>query len=239
MAFLTVVFKTPPDDNPCQPSREPALCSRSYQIGMGRAVAPMAWLRIFQKNQAVILIRGVPGALAMMMPKFHRQPVWPVLISFFGIRKRIEAMTKTRIALLGAAIFSVAMLGAGAASAQYYDRDGDRYEDGDRVYDNGTETVIVRPDRDYIEKHTMIGRVNGEVNPTAYTLSRSVDLADLDLSQPADRREMRNRVYEVAVNLCYELDARVPGLREDESGDRECVRTATDDAIRNVMERRY
>jgi UrcA family protein len=155
-------------------------------------------------------------------------------------------MTKTRIALLGAAIVSAALLGAGTASAQYYyDRYGNRvYESGDRVHDdpvqdNGTETVIVRPDRDYIEKHTMVGRVNGEVNPTAYSLSRAVNLDDLDLSQPADRREMRNRVYQTAVNLCYELDARVPGLREDESGDRECVRTATNDAIRDVMERRY
>jgi UrcA family protein len=143
-------------------------------------------------------------------------------------------MTKTRIALLGAALIGAAAWGTGAASAQYYDRDY-----GERVYDNGTETVIVRPDRDYIEKHTVIGHVNGEVNPTAYSLSHSVDLADLDLSQPEDRREMRNRVYETAVNLCYELDDRVPGLREDESGDRECVRTATRDALRDVRYQRY
>ena len=143
-------------------------------------------------------------------------------------------MTKTRIALMGAAMIGAAALGAGAANAQYYDR----YDNETHVYDNGTETVIVRPDRDFIEKHQVIGRVNGEINPTAYTLSRSVDLADLDLSQPADRREMRNRVYETAVNLCYELDARVPGLREDESADRECVRTATRDALRDVRYQR-
>ena len=142
-------------------------------------------------------------------------------------------MTKTRIALLGAALIGAAVLGTGAASAQYY---GDR-DYGDRGYDDGTETVIVRPDRDYIERHTVIGRVDGEVNPTAYSLSRPVDLADLDLSQPEDRREMRNRVYETAVNLCYELDDRVPGLRADESGDRECVRSATRDALRDVRYR--
>ena len=70
-------------------------------------------------------------------------------------------------------------------------------------------------------------------------MSRSVDLADLDLTQAADRREMRNRVYETAINLCYELDARVPGLREEESADRECVRTATRDALRDVRDARY
>ena len=155
-------------------------------------------------------------------------------------------MTKCRIALLGAAITLVC--GTGVASAQYYERpsdappppayDGPTY-DHPYVYGDQPETIIVRPDRDYIEKHTVVGRVNGEVNPTAYSISRSVDLADLDLRQAADRREMRNRVYETAVNLCYELDARVPGLREEESADRECVRTATRDAIRDVMERHY
>ena len=143
-------------------------------------------------------------------------------------------MTKGRIALLGAAMAGALVLAGIGAKAQPYGAGPD-----DRVYDNGTETVIVRPDRDYIEKHTVIGRVNGEINPTAYSLSRSVDVGDLDLSQPADRREMRNRVYETAVNLCYELDARVPGLRDDESGDRECVQSATRDAIRDVMDARY
>lgn len=144
-------------------------------------------------------------------------------------------MTRTRTALLGAAIIGVCALGAGAANAQYYaDRDY-----GERVYGDAPETVIVRPDHDFIEKHQVIGRVGGEINPTAYSLSRPVDLADLDLSRASDRQEMRNRVYETAVNLCYELDARVPGLREDESGDRECVRTATRDAIRDVMDRYY
>jgi UrcA family protein len=158
-------------------------------------------------------------------------------------------MTKSRTALLGALVTSAAVL-AGAAWAQDYRDDratydavpvyrdaGPSYHDSD-VYDDRTETVIVRPDHDFIQKHQVIGRVNGEVNPTAYSLQRPVELADLDLSRAADRQEMRNRVYETAVNLCYELDDRVPGLREDESADRECVRTATRNAIRDVMDRR-
>ena len=145
-----------------------------------------------------------------------------------------------KIALLGAA--AALALVVGAQAQPYGDRyDGDRYDNARVTYDrDGTETIIVRPDRDYIEKHTMIGRsADGEINPTAYSMSRSVDLADLDLSQPADRQEMRNRVYETAVNLCYELDARVPGLREDESADKECVRTATRDALQDVRYQRY
>lgn len=145
-------------------------------------------------------------------------------------------MTKGRIALLGAAMTSALVLAGIGAKAQDYNGPDDRDA---RVYDNGTETIIVRPYHDFIQKHQVIGRVNGEINPTAYTLSRSVDVADLDLTQAADRREMRNRVYETAVNLCYELDARVPGLREEESADRECVRTATRDALRDVQDVRY
>ena len=144
-------------------------------------------------------------------------------------------MTKTRIALLGAAMVSALSL-TGAANAQYYSRTYDAPADT-AYYDNRTESVIVRPDYDFIEKHHMVGRINGEVDPTVYSISRPVDLADLDLSRASDRQEMRNRVYETAVNLCYELDDRVPGLRSDESADRECVRTATRNAIRDVMER--
>jgi UrcA family protein len=155
-------------------------------------------------------------------------------------------MTKSRIALLGAVVTS-AMVLAGATQAQDYrdyrapydapTYDAPTYHDSD-VYSDRTETVIVRPDYGFIRKHQVIGRVNGEVNPTAYSLQRPVELADLDLSRPGDRQEMRNRVYETAVNLCYELDDRVPGLREDESADKECVRTATRNAIRDVMDRR-
>jgi UrcA family protein len=160
-------------------------------------------------------------------------------------------MTKGRLALLSAAMIAALTAGIGAASAQYYgppdsgprsygppDRAYDDRASDDRVYGD-TERVIVRPDYDYIRKHQVLGRVNGEVNPTAYSLSRPVDLADLDLSRASDRQEMRNRVYETAVNLCYELDDRVPGLRADDSGDRECVRTATRNAIRDVMDSRY
>jgi UrcA family protein len=150
-------------------------------------------------------------------------------------------MTKSRIALLGAVVTS-AMVLAGATQAQDYrdyraPYDAPTYHDSD-VYGDRTETVIVRPDYGFIQKHQVIGRVNGEVNPTAYSLQRPVELADLDLSRSSDRQEMRNRVYETAVNLCYELDDRVPGLHEDESADKECVRTATRNAIRDVMDRR-
>jgi UrcA family protein len=120
---------------------------------------------------------------------------------------------------------------AGAAKAQdYYDR-------YDRVYDNGTETVIVHPDYDDIEKRQLLGRVNGEVNPTEYTLSRPVSFSDLDLTRDEDYLELKSRVRITAENLCAELDDRVPQLRGDTSADRECVRTATRNAMHDVIDR--
>jgi UrcA family protein len=129
-------------------------------------------------------------------------------------------------ALLGAA--AVLLCAAGAANAQYY-------SDRPYYYDREAgETVIVRP-YDRVEKRQLVGRINGEVNPTAYTLSRPVDFSDLDLSRYLDRLELRDRVRHTAEDLCAELNAQVPQLRGDRSADRECIRTATRNAMRDVL----
>jgi UrcA family protein len=143
-------------------------------------------------------------------------------------------MTKGRIALLGSAMLSAIMMcGAGMAKAQDYGPYADRY------YDDRTETVIVHPDYNDIEKRQVTGRVNGEINPTEYTLSRPVSFSDLDLTRDEDYLELRARVHDAARDMCFELDARVPELRGDESADRECVRQATHDAMRAVLDHRY
>ncbi len=140
-----------------------------------------------------------------------------------------------RIALLGSALIGAALLCA-PAGAQYYDGAYDR--DDVRYYDDraapAVETVIVRPDYEYIEKQQVIGRINGEHNPTAYTISRPVDFSDLNLANPSDYRELRARVWDTAEALCYQLDARIPQLRGDRSADRECIRNATRNAMRDV-----
>ena len=149
-------------------------------------------------------------------------------------------MRKNRIALLGSAIIGAALLcGAGVAQAQDYD--SPTYYDYRPVPTTVpvTETVIVHPYYDYdrIEKRQLLGRINGEVNPTEYSLSRPVVFSDLDLTRDDDYLELRARVRDTAADLCAELDARVPGLRGDASADRECVRTATRNAMRDVMDR--
>ena len=138
---------------------------------------------------------------------------------------------KTRI--LGSAM-AVLLCGAGIASAQDY---GPGY---DRTYDDragpASETIIVHPN-DVIEKQQLLGRVDGEINPQAYMISRPVNFSDLNLSRGADVAQLHERVYETASDLCAELDARVPGLSGDRDADRECVRDATRNAMREVMER--
>jgi len=145
-------------------------------------------------------------------------------------------MTKARIALLTGAM---ALLGAGVANAQgYYDRSYD-----DPAYQAApagpvSETVIVHPN-DIIEQRQMLGHVGGEVNPQAYTISRNIDLSDLNLANGQDRAALHERIFQTASDLCAELDARVPGLSGDRDADRECVRDATRNAMRDVMDRYY
>jgi len=134
---------------------------------------------------------------------------------------------------------AIAALLCGSAAAQdyrgpYYGP----YTHYDAVSDTETvpETVIVRPDYDYLEKRQITGRVNGEVNPTAYSMSRPVDISGLDPSRPADYIEIRERIRATARDLCYQMDERVPALRGDSSADRECIRQATRNALRDVTD---
>jgi len=124
------------------------------------------------------------------------------------------------------------------AAAQYYDSAYDGPRDDARYIDErpapDVERVIVRPDYDYVEKRQLIGNINGERNPTAYTIERPVDFSDLNMADASDRRELRARIHDTAEELCYQLDGRFPQLRGDSSADRECIRNATRNAMRDV-----
>lgn len=143
----------------------------------------------------------------------------------------------TKYWMIGSAMLSAALL-CGAAKAQdYYDRSYDRVYTAPSYDDRASETIIVHPDYyDRVEKRQLTGRINGEVNPTEYALSRPVNYSDLDLTRDDDYLELKARVRDTARDLCFQLDAQVPGLRGDRSADRECVRTATRNAMREVAE---
>jgi len=146
-------------------------------------------------------------------------------------------MRNNRIAVLGSALVGAALLcGAGLANAQDYGPyESQRYSDYDyRPVAPPEERVIVRPYYNPVEKRQIVGRVNGEINPTEYSLSREVVFSDLNLSRPLDRAELRARVRHTARELCAELNDRVPDLRGYPSEDRECVRKASQQAMRDV-----
>ena len=145
-------------------------------------------------------------------------------------------MTKHRIALpamIGAAL----LCGAGLAKAQDYGRPYDSPQYSDDRAAPADETVIVHPYRDPVEKRQLLGRIDGEINPVALSISRPVVFSDLNLSSEADYRELQDRIHDTATDLCAELDARAPELRGDRDADRECVRNATRNAMREVLDR--
>src|SRR6201996_6758402 len=135
--------------------------------------------------------------------------------------------------ILGSAA-ALMLAGVGAASAQGYYADG--YTPPPGYYDDRggpSETVIVHPN-DYIDEQQLTGRFNGEVNPQAYNISRPVDFSDLDLRRTSIREALHDRIFQTARDLCAELYGRVPSLAGSTSEDRECVRNATRDAMREV-----
>lgn len=137
-------------------------------------------------------------------------------------------MTKEKNSLLTYTIASalgVALLCGGAQVAE-----AQGYGDGTIPY----ESVIIHPNSyDYgrIETHQLVGRIDGEVDPTMLTISEPVNYSDLDLSRPSDRRELRLRVHDTAVNLCGQLAAHDINAAGDEDSNRECIRQA----IRTAM----
>jgi UrcA family protein len=150
-------------------------------------------------------------------------------------------MTTNRIALLGSAMMGAVLL-CGPALAQDYGYSSSGYDAPPPRYDverpaDTVEHVIVRPDYDYVEKHQLIGHINGEVDPVEYGISRPVNFSDIDLSRHAGYVELRERIRDTAEDLCAGLDDQFPELRGDRSADQECVRNATRNAMRDVLDR--
>src|SRR3569833_3280598 len=147
-------------------------------------------------------------------------------------------MTKSRIALLGSALAGVALLcGAGLANAQDY-----------RSYDERSyyapvvgETVIVHPDYDTIYTQQRLGRINGEVNPTEYRISRPVNFSDLNLLHDEDYLELRSRVRAAAQGRGARRGGRGPGRRggggAEGRGGRDAAREARREGRENEHER--
>ena len=99
------------------------------------------------------------------------------------------------------------------------------------------ETVIVRP-YNRIEKRQLVGRVNGEIDPVELSISQPVSFTDLDLRRGADLEELHARILDTARGLCAELEHQDGNLRDTDGNRYECVRTATENAMNDVLYRR-
>jgi UrcA family protein len=147
---------------------------------------------------------------------------------------------KNRNVLLGSALATALLCGAGAALAQGY-AGGDSYTGPapeNSYYDaQNNETVIVRPYYDRVEKHQLTGRFDGQMNPVKLSISHPVIYSDLDLTRRSDVRELHARIENTARSLCTEIEQQNPDLN-DMDGHLECVRTATRDAMDDVLDRR-
>jgi UrcA family protein len=143
---------------------------------------------------------------------------------------------KNRNVLLGSALATALLCGAGAAMAQ-----DDAYVSPapeNSYYDaQNNETVIVRPYYDRVEKRQLTGRFDGEMNPVKLSISHPVIYSDLDLTRRSDVRELHARIENTARSLCTEIESQNPDLN-DMDGHLECVRTATRDAMDDVLDRR-
>jgi UrcA family protein len=135
------------------------------------------------------------------------------------MKNRKSFLAHTMARALGAGALGVALLCGGVQVARAQD---------------ASESVIVHPEsRDYgrIESHRLVGRFDGEVDPTVLTISEPVTYSDLDLSRDSDVNELRLRVRDTAINICSQLAARDINIGDDEVANRECVSRAIETAM--------
>jgi UrcA family protein len=73
-------------------------------------------------------------------------------------------------------------------------------------------------------------------NAEVITGEKAVTFVDLDLSKPGDVMELQRRISDTARDICQELNRRYPRTRFQVVVDRDCVKTATDEAMAVVKD---
>jgi len=125
---------------------------------------------------------------------------------------------------VGAIFCGLAATGWAATSASSVPPAGAAtHEENERVVIHAPEMVVKRMGTD--------ARQYGLRNAEVITGEKSVNFADLDLSKPADVRELEKRISETARDICEDLNRRYPRSSFQVVVDRDCVKTATDEAM--------
>ena len=94
---------------------------------------------------------------------------------------------------------------------------------------NATEQVLVGAPRYVIKTRSALGG-----NSSMITVSQTVMVADLSLSDPQGASELRNRVNEAAKGVCGKLEERYPSSKYPDLEDKDCVKSATEGAMVQV-----
>ena len=95
---------------------------------------------------------------------------------------------------------------------------------------NNDETIVVVPPRVLQQEPLRHG-----MKATRVAIHRQVGIGDLDLSQAADRRTLRERIHGTALDACRELDAKYPPtVYVPLDPQQDCVRDASRGALAMV-----
>jgi UrcA family protein len=96
-----------------------------------------------------------------------------------------------------------------------------------------TEEITVYHHNPYTIHRQMLGRPLGQdrLPEERITVEEDVNIADLDLSKPADVDKMNERVRQAAVDSCRELSRQYPKSMYMPVGKEDCVASATTQAV--------
>lgn len=96
------------------------------------------------------------------------------------------------------------------------------------------ETVIVEAPHPYIERQDLGRAPDSLLSQERVSYSIPVNVADLDLANPADRAALEGRIYHAAWRACRELDRHFPAsiyVPTTSETRRQCADRAADDGM--------
>jgi UrcA family protein len=93
------------------------------------------------------------------------------------------------------------------------------------------EQIIIHAPEMVVKRMPTNPRPYSLQNAEVITGEKSVNFADLDLSKPADVTELQKRISETARDICQDLNRRYPRTQFQVVVDRDCVKSATDEAM--------
>jgi UrcA family protein len=92
------------------------------------------------------------------------------------------------------------------------------------------EQIIIHAPELVVKRAPISGRSYNLQNAEVVTGEKALSFADLDLSKPADVMELQKRISDTAKDICQDLSRRYPRTSFQVVVDRDCVKSAVDEA---------